>query len=208
MTERMCIATRTVRPVDELIRFVVGPQGDVVPDILCKLPGRGVWVEARAKSVDQAVMRKLFARGFKTAVKAGADLVTLVGELLRRRAMDLLSLAQKAGLVRCGFEKVLEAARAGNVSALVHAADGSRDGIRKLQVKIAALGDDRRNLPVIEVFQSHELDLALGRTNVIHAALNDGRLTSEYVAAARKFEIYRSGDDRFLQPALDDAGPH
>ena len=127
MTERMCISTRTVRPVEDLVRFVVGPDGTVVPDILCKLPGRGVWVGADAALLDQAVRRNLFSRAFKATVSAGAELVTLVADLLRRRVIDLLGLARKAGLVRNGFQKIVELAEQGDIALVFTASDASPD---------------------------------------------------------------------------------
>ena len=190
MTERMCIATRTVRPVEELVRFVVGPDGAVVPDILRKLPGRGVWVSAEASLLDKAVRRNLFARAFKAAVRTGADLVNQVAELLRRRALELLGLARKAGLARNGFTKIIEMAERGDVALVLHASDASPDGTAKLMRKISAARGGNPPPIVVALFTSSELSLALGQSNVVHAALKEARLTDEIAAAARKYERF------------------
>ncbi len=190
MTERMCIATRTVRPVDELIRFVAGPEGEVVPDVLCKLPGRGVWVTADRGLVEEAVRKNLFSRSMKCSVRASADLAELVGKLLRKRPLDLLSLVQKAGLVRCGFEKIIERAKAEPIVLLLHAAEASDVGRNKLAQRLRSVSDGDDIIPALRSFSSDELSLAFGRSNVIHAALTDGNLTDTFAAAARKFENF------------------
>jgi uncharacterized protein len=105
-TERLCIATRQVRPVGALIRFVIGPDGAVVPDLKRRLPGRGVWVTARRQAVVEAVRRRLFGRGFKAEVKVSPELPGAVERLLEQSALNALSIAHKAGLVVQGFAKV------------------------------------------------------------------------------------------------------
>src|SRR5438445_13028990 len=103
--ERLCVATREVRPVDELMRFVVGPDGSVVPDLKHRLPGRGVWVTARRHLVEEAVRRRLFGRSFKADVKVSAELADELDQLLERSALNALSIAHKAGLVIQGFAR-------------------------------------------------------------------------------------------------------
>ena len=97
--ERLCVATRTVKPVGDMIRFVVSPDGAVVPDIKARLPGRGVWVTASRAAVAQAVARKAFSRGFKRDVRVQADLVAMTESLLERSVLDALAMAHKAGWV-------------------------------------------------------------------------------------------------------------
>ena len=111
--ERLCVATRTVRPVADMIRFVVGPDGEAVPDLKRKLPGRGVWVTATQDALSDAVKRKALARGFKREVRLPADLVARTEQLLERAALDALAMAGKAGLVATGFTKVEAALAAG-----------------------------------------------------------------------------------------------
>ena len=110
--ERTCVATRTVRPADELIRFVRAPDGAVTPDLKRALPGRGVWVTGSAEAVRLAVKKKAFARGFKEAVSVDPELATQVDDLLERQALSMLGFANKAGRVICGFAKVEAALRA------------------------------------------------------------------------------------------------
>src|SRR5262249_5606421 len=135
-TLRMCAVSREQRPVDELIRFVVSPAGEVVPDIKRKLPGRGLWVAASRQVVAEAVRRHQFSRGFKRYVHVAPTLATDTEKLLSQSAVEALAIAAKAGQVVSGFAKV-EAAltpRQGGVAvrALIHASGGAADGIRKL----------------------------------------------------------------------------
>ncbi len=188
--ERFCAATRTVRPVSELIRFVVGPDGDVVPDLKRKLPGRGVWITATRAAVAEAARRKVFARGFRRDVRVPTDLAELVGKRLERFALDALSVAHKAGLVAPGFAKAEAALADQTAVALVHASDAAPDGLRKLD------GAARRRFgnacPTIGAFTSAELDLALGRSNVIHAALLAGSASETFLARCRNLERFRT----------------
>ena len=136
--ERMCVATRTVRPVADMIRFVVGPDGEAVPDLKRKLPGRGVWVTATQDALSDAVKRKALVRGFKREVRLPADLVARTGHLLERSALDALAMAGKAGLVATGFTRVEAALAQEDVVALLHAAEAAADGVRKLDARAAA----------------------------------------------------------------------
>src|SRR6202161_1529512 len=103
---RMCAVTRQVRPIDELIRFVVSPQGEVVPDLKRKLPGRGLWVSASRQAVAEAVRRNHFSKGFKRDVRAAATLAADTEALLVRSGVEALAMAAKAGQVVSGFSKV------------------------------------------------------------------------------------------------------
>jgi predicted RNA-binding protein YlxR (DUF448 family) len=196
VTQRLCIATRAVRSIDDMIRFVARPDGVVVPDLKRKLPGRGVWVTARRSLVAQATRRDAFSRAFKAAgaeagVKVPADLPDLLDRLLAGAALDALSIARKAGLAVMGFSKVEAALAAGEVAALIRAHDAGEDGGRKL---VAALrrGGRAGGVPMIEVFTSAQLDLALGRLNVVHAALFAGRPSETFLRRWRILEIYRA----------------
>jgi len=166
--QRSCIVTRVAQAPEGLIRFVLSPQGVVTPDIRRVLPGRGVWVTASRAVIAEAVKRKAFARAFRKDVTVPQDLADMVGGLLSKDALQALSLGNKAGAVVAGFEKVREALGAAKVTALIEASDGSADGRRKLVGAAQAQGDA---VPVLDSFASGELDLALGRSHVIHAAL-------------------------------------
>jgi hypothetical protein len=201
-TERMCVVTRQVRPVDELIRFVVAPDGAAVPDLKRKLPGRGLWVTATHGAVAEAAKRGLFSRGFKRAVKAAPTLADDTERLLVRGVVEALAMAAKAGLVVAGFGKVEDALDRHQAVALLHASDGADDGIRKLDAKLMAanrqIPDDRDKMtpiPVISALTSAELDLALGRSNVIHAAVLAGPAGKTFLSRSQVLVRYRMAND-------------
>jgi uncharacterized protein len=178
--ERLCVATRTVRPTAEMIRFVIGPDDTVVPDIKRKLPGRGVWVTATTDAVAKAAARNAFARSLKRPVRVPADLAAVTERLLEQSVLDALSIAHKAGLVRFGFTKVEATIATGSAVALLHAADASADGVRKLTAAKRRHGESG---PVsIAAFTAMQLDLAFGRPNVIHAALLAGPASEAFLA--------------------------
>ncbi|MCU0953005.1 MAG: DUF448 domain-containing protein [Hyphomicrobium sp.] len=137
---RLCALSRVQRPKDELIRFVRGPDGTIYPDPAGKLPGRGVWVTAEAAKVTEAARTKVFGRALKADVKVPADLEEKVGALLDRRALDALSLANKAGLVTTGFDKLEALLAKATVAALLHARDASPQGAEKLDRKRRSAG--------------------------------------------------------------------
>ncbi|HKQ95806.1 MAG TPA: RNA-binding protein [Aestuariivirgaceae bacterium] len=186
MTERMCIVTRQPADAGELLRFVLGPDRLVVPDLRHKLPGRGVWVSANAESLDKALKANLFPKAFRSKCRADPDLVALVRRLLRDDARQVLALANKAGLVTVGFEKTLSELARGSPRLLLEAADGAEDGRRKLRARRPDGCD------VIDVFKSAELDLALGRTNVVHAAVAGGGLAGRLLSATRRIEGFEA----------------
>jgi len=190
--ERLCVATRAVRPVADLIRFVVAPDGATVPDLKGKLPGRGVWVTATHDALGDAIKRKVFARGFKREVRLPADLLERTEGLLEQAALDALAMAGKASLAVAGFAKVEAALTHDEVVALIHAADAAADGVRKLD---AALHRKPRTTPVsmIRRFTSAQLDLALGRPNVVHAALLAGPPSDTFLARFRRLDRFRTG---------------
>jgi predicted RNA-binding protein YlxR (DUF448 family) len=200
-TMRMCVVSREVRPIEELIRFVVGPTGEVVPDIKRKLPGRGLWISASRQAVAEAVRRHHFSRGFKANVRAHPTLADDLEALLARSALEALGIAAKAGQVVSGFAKV-EAALAqqrsrATLAALVHAADGAADGIRKLDALVRPNDGDQGRapaFPIITCLTSAELDLALGRSNVIHAAVLAGPASRTFLSRSQTLVRYRSAD--------------
>jgi uncharacterized protein len=191
--ERMCVVTRTVRPVADMIRFVIGPDGEAVPDLKRKLPGRGVWVTATQDALSDAVKRKALVRGFKRDVRLPADFVTRTGQLLERGALDALAMAGKAGLVATGFTRVEAALAQQEVIALLHAAEAAADGVRKLDAGWRRR-PERGPIVTIGILTSAQLDLALGRPNVIHAALLAGPSSDTFLARLRRLERFRSGE--------------
>jgi hypothetical protein len=200
-TMRMCAVSREQRPVDELIRFVLSPQGEVVPDLKRKLPGRGLWITASRARVAEAVRRNQFSRGFKRDVRAAQSLASDTENLLVRSAVEALAMAAKAGQVVSGFAKVEGAltARPGGAAmqALIHAADGASDGIRKLNAlarQNAGNGAGTAEFPIITALRSAELDLALGRSNVVHAALLAGPASKTFLSRSQILVRYRLAD--------------
>ena len=180
--------TRQSGAPEAMIRFVRGPDGALTPDIKARLPGRGVWVTARAALVAQAARKRLFARSLKTQVDAAPEIADDVDRLLEVDCLQMLSLANKAGAVMAGFGKVADALAQASVGALLEARDGGEDGKRKLAQAARRAGS---MAPVIGLFSSLQLDLALGRTNVIHAALAEGGPTTAFIARCRRLAAYR-----------------
>jgi len=183
--ERRCIASGASGPTDRLVRFVLGPGGELVPDLAAKLPGRGVWLTADRALVERAVAKRLFARAFRAQVAAPPDLADRLEAALVRRLVELIGLARKAGQAVAGFEKVGARLRDGAAGVLVQASDGAADGKAKLARQAGPL-------PRIELLTAQELGLAFGRDFAIHAALDRGGFADRAVAEAQRLEGLRS----------------
>jgi predicted RNA-binding protein YlxR (DUF448 family) len=195
---RMCAVTRQVRPIDELIRFVVSPQGEVIPDLKRKLPGRGLWVSASRRAVAEAVRRHQFSKGFKRDVRAAPTLAADTEALLTRSVIEALAIAAKAGQVVSGFGKVEDALTGRQAQALIHASDGAADGIRKLDAIVRQMGGNNgpsAEVRIVNVLTSEQLDLALGRSNVIHAALLAGPASDTFLSRSQLLVRYRMADE-------------
>jgi len=186
---RFCIASGEVKPIAEMIRYVVAPDGSVVPDIAHKLPGRGAWVTASPAALKLAIERKLFARAFRGKGAAGAELPLLVERLLRQSALEALSMANKAGQVVTGFERVKAALGEGRVEVLVHASEAGADGRQKLDDVRADKNGEKP--AIIRLFTGKQLDLALGRPNVVHAALFGHPASRVFLAHSLRYERWR-----------------
>jgi len=195
---RRCALTRDRKPKEELIRFVLGPDGTIVPDLRERLPGRGVWLTASKDCVAEAAKRNAFAAALKTKVSVPPALADQVDRLLAETASGALALANKAGQVVFGFGKIEEAIGKGEVIGLLHAKEASEDGCRKLDGKFRAesLG---QGIAPSRAFSTDELSLASGRTNVIHAALIQGGAALALLAAASRLERYRMGISAFAK---------
>jgi predicted RNA-binding protein YlxR (DUF448 family) len=163
-----------------MIRFVVGPEDRLVPDIASKLPGRGIWVSARRDALERAVTKQLFARAARRSVSTEPGLPALVERLVERQCLDLLGLARRAGILVAGFEKVEAMLRRGQVGVLIGARDGAKDGHAKLH----RLAPD---VPVANGLAAAALAEALGREGVVvHAAIGVGNLAERFVAASER----------------------
>ncbi len=189
MRERRCIVTGEVCDEAQLIRFVAGPGGAIVPDLAARLPGRGLWIRADRRVLEQAVARNLFSKAAKMHTTAGADLPDRVERLIAARLLADLGLARRAGELVLGFDNVLKAIQGAVPPVLlVEASDGSPEGRRKLQSAARARNLD---LPVMDGLTNAELSVALGRENVIHAALTGGRLAERVTFEAGRLKGFR-----------------
>lgn len=199
--ERTCLVTREGRSPAELMRFVLGPDGAVVPDLRNRLPGRGAWVTPTAGAIAEAVRRKLFARAFKQEVLAPPDLADQIDAALVRDLKGALALANKAGAVVAGFGKVESAIDKGGAAALIHAREAAADGRRKLAAALhRSRTDPTSALPVFDDLPGDDLDMALGRQHVIHAALLAGPGSEGCLARWRRLRVFRGVADGAERP--------
>ncbi len=213
-SQRRCALTRAHRSKRDLIRFVLGPDGAVVPDLKERLPGRGVWLTGARETIADAIKRRVFGRALKAEETVPDGLAETVETLLREAALGAFAMANKAGAVVFGHTKIEEALAKtastnpkdlakGGVITLVHASDAAQDGCRKLDGKARAVTEGQ-GLPGICVFTADELSLASGRANVIHAALIQGGAARKFLAEASRVERYRKGISAFAdQNGLD-----
>jgi uncharacterized protein len=194
--ERHCIVTGEVKPDHQMIRFVIAPDGEVVPDVATKLPGRGIWVTANRSAVNQAVKKGLFARATKASTSPSPDLADRTERALVARMLGDLGLARRAGQLVLGFDNVQSALDSPNPPRLlIEAAEGAKDGKRKLYA-VAHAQNIKPGL--VECLTSAELCLALGRGNVIHAAVRSGGLAERLFFDAERLCGFRtrSGSER------------
>ncbi len=211
MNDRTCIVTRRQAEPDDLIRFVVGPDSTVVPDIKRSLPGRGCWVAAERLHIETAAAKNLFARAFKAKVNVPADLGAMVDALLARHALGMLGMARKAGAVVFGATKVEASVRSGLALCVLHANEASQDGIRKIsQARRAVVHLGGPAIAAYKLFPEADLSLALGGTNVIHAAVLAGDAGKAVLRRMVALDRYRGGspDDLAMLAAVagaDDA---
>lgn len=180
MPLRRCLATGDQRPKDELLRFVVSPEGTLVFDVAGRLPGRGLWLKAGRDMIATAASKRLFSKAAKEAVTVPDDILELVATGLKRRCLDRLGLARRAGLVAVGFEKVRSQASTGRTVLILEAAEGAKGGRRK----VTGLAP---KAPVIDVFTGEELGQALGRDHAVHVSLEADRLTDVLLIEAKRY---------------------
>jgi len=197
MTERKCIVSGDRADPDMLVRLALGPDGEVLPDIRAKAPGRGAWIGVTRADLETALakgkLRGALARAFKTGELQIPDtLPDLIETGLRKALLDRLGLEAKASMVLTGSEKIEVACRKGIVNLLLHAADAAADGNRKLdqalRVGRQAEGTDLAGI-VLPVDRS-ALSMAMGRDNVVHIAVTDSRAASRLRAALGRLESY------------------
>jgi predicted RNA-binding protein YlxR (DUF448 family) len=206
-SERTCIVTGAKGAPEEMLRFALAADGTVVPDIRRKLPGRGVWTRLSAEAVRRAAAKGAFSRAFRAEAKAQGELAGTVEILLERDALQSLSMANKAGLAVAGAFKVDGAIEKDDIAALITASDAAPDGAAKrAQALKARLGDRAGTIARINVFSSGQLGLALGKANVIHAALKSGAASSAFLARAERLRLYRACETEAPVGADGDCG--
>ncbi|MFC3712724.1 DUF448 domain-containing protein [Sphingoaurantiacus capsulatus] len=195
--ERKCILSAEHGARDDLIRLALGPDGDVLPDLGAKAPGRGAWVTPDRRLIEAAVakgkLRGALLRAFKGAtIKVPDDLVQRIEAGLQRRALDRLGLELRTGNLMLGSDRILDKIRAGRVHLLLHAADASADGRGKLdqKLRVSEMGES----VVLPVGRS-ELSVALGRENVVHAALCDRAAATRVAAAVSRWRAFCGTND-------------
>jgi predicted RNA-binding protein YlxR (DUF448 family) len=191
--ERLCAVTRQSLDPSKLIRFVLSPEGTVVPDLERRLPGRGVWIGCDRTLVEKAVKANTFTKSFKAPARAPADLAERLDALMVKRLAGTLSLANKAGSAVCGFEKVSAALDKGPVAVVLHGAEASLDGRSKIDRKFKAIQGSRGvSAPIVDVLTIDQMSLAIGRGSVVHAALTPGGLSDRFLEEAERLTRYRS----------------
>ncbi|MGH7034519.1 MAG: RNA-binding protein [Stellaceae bacterium] len=183
---RRCLATGTLASPEEMLRFVVGPEGRIAVDAARRLPGRGLWLTARRDIVTEAVNKRLFARAAKVPVVVEAGLEDRIEAVLARRCGELLGLARRSGAVLAGFVKVRAGLAKGEAAVLVEAMDAAEDGRGKL-------GAAARGLPIVSCLSARETGAAIGREHAVHVALKPGRLADLFLAEARRLAGFRAG---------------
>jgi len=162
----------------EMVRFVVGPDGMVVPDILGKLPGRGIWVGAKRSAVETAARQKAFARAAKQKVNVPSDLADQIERGLRARVVGLLGMAKRASALETGFDNMCSLARSGKMALRVEAVDGAQDGRGKIRAiaKSTAIDLEEPAPPVLAIFTAKELGAILGRDNTVHMGIKKSKI--------------------------------
>ncbi|CAM1633947.1 YlxR domain [Bartonella choladocola] len=194
MNDRTCILTRKSGEAQELIRFVAGPDGHLVPDIKANLPGRGAWISASRSVLEEAIRRKAFTHSLKADIIVDQGIADLVDKLLVKAALGRLALARKAGAVVTGATKVEQAIRAGEACLVLHSKEAAFDGKRKIEQAIYSVRrPDRQDIPVVTLFNSDEMGVAFGDNPVVHAALLNIKLAQGFIKTVQKLVAYRDG---------------
>lgn len=190
---RRCAVSRQTLPKERLVRFAIDPAGNLVFDLEGRLPGRGIWLQARRDVVETACAKGSFAKAARAAVNVPARLADRIEAGLRRRCLDVIGLARRAGQVAAGFEQASGWLRDGRAALVLAATDGAEGG----RGKMAALG---RGLPLIELFSAAELGAALGRDHAVHVVLARGGLAKRLVVESLRLAGFASTGKVTLPP--------
>jgi hypothetical protein len=187
--ERRCLVSRVSLPIDRLIRFVIGPDGRVVPDVDGRLPGRGLWLRASRDIVNRACAGHVFAKAAHAPVPVEDGLADRIEGLLARRCLDLLGLARRTGAAVGGFEKAGARVRSGRAALVLVASDAAGGG----RHKVAGIDAD---VPVFALFSGAELGAVFGRERTVHVAVADGGLATKLAAECSRLADFRDGPGR------------
>lgn len=179
--ERSCIVTREVKAKEDLLRFVVSPDGVLVADLAGKLPGRGLYVTCSQLMVAEALSKRLFSKAAGQQVSIPDNFMPNLVAMMQKRTGDALSMARKAGQAITGYEKVSEAVKSGEAAALIHATDASPDQVRKLRDEA---------LPTFQDLPRELLSQVLGRENAVHVAVLQGPAAAYFIAEAKRFALF------------------
>jgi uncharacterized protein len=198
---RQCALTRANLPVDQLVRFALGPDGNIVPDIDAKAPGRGVWISFDYEAVAQAAQKNVFARSLKHKVHVPQDLAQITRTRLEQRLSGALGLARKAGQLQTGATRVKSVIGDATIIALFTASNGAPDGRRKMMMALRSSGLEEE-VPSFDILSSELLGLALGQENVIHAALTKGAAGKSALLRAQNLARYMAQTNE--QPRLNE----
>lgn len=203
--ERLCAVTRQNLDSRELIRFVLSPDGIIVPDLDRRLPGRGVWIGCDKRLVEKAIATQAFSKSLKVKAEAPADLADRVDSLILKRVTGAFSLANKAGLAVAGFEKVFAALEKGPVRAVLHGADAAVDGRSKIDRKYKAIqAAQGLTATIVNLLTIAQMSLAIGRGSVVHAALIPGGLSDRFLDDAERLARYRHSTIEAAPGAADE----
>ena len=182
---KRCILRNIELPRDEMVRFVVGPDKEIIADIKANLPGRGFWLSARRDVINTARAKNVFARVARDKVKVSDDLVEEVEKLLIRRCQNIIGMARRSGQAISGFTKVEAWLKSGRpTGVLFAAADGTETGKKKL-------GNWVKEAPTVETLSAYELGVAFSKDRLVHAILAPGRLASDLLATVKRLEGLR-----------------
>jgi predicted RNA-binding protein YlxR (DUF448 family) len=182
--ERSCIVTRRAMPRDALVRFVIGPDEHIVPDVGERLPGRGLWVSATREAVDTACKRNAFAKAARRSVAIAPGLSDEVERQLAARALGLLGLARRGSAIAVGHDKVRALLGAVRAAVLIEASDAAVDSSARMTARAGSI-------PVVSCFDRRELGLALGREEAVHVALETGPMAAHFLAAVERLKGFR-----------------
>lgn len=203
---RHCVLCRQVAPRDALVRLVRAPDGRILPDLAERLPGRGVWIHADRKELEAAITRRrlagALAHGLRQAIRPldiPSDLVETIEQGLRQRLFGRIGMARRRGVLMVGFDPVRAALRGGRAALVLIACDAGADGRAKISALAEAAG-----VPLVDFFRREELSLALGRANVVHAALEDRRAALAWRRDLARLAAWL-GDERWKLLKNEDA---